>query len=121
MLDRTLAGEIGSFVGNDRQSRIDASLKLQAAAEDIAKNGRDNINECVKRHGRAAVAVCIAETLYERADRIGRWGYFWTYDVLGMLAGWTQGLRHRAYINDEQNHPTMICAYAKPLIDLWSE
>ena len=82
---------------------------------------RDTFSDCIRKHGVAAVAVCVATTLKERKERIDYWGYAWAQKVLAVLPqNITTMNLDRAYI-DDGIHPTAICDYSESLIRLTTE
>lgn len=117
MLDRTLEKEIKQLNGDgSRGSRFETIKKLRAAASDLSTPAvMDTFGECLRAHGRAAVAVCVAATLYVRQKRIDRWGLTWANDVLAVWTNRSPSMIESLCIQD-QLHPTRICDYANSLI-----
>ena len=124
MLDRTLSREIKALAGDgSREAKFSLLHRIDEAVKDMSTAAvRDTFNVIIRKHGRAVVAVCVAETLDTRKDRIDRWGLRWAQEVLALLPGnFTPGNRERAYIRDHDLHPTAICGYAAGFIRLTSE
>lgn len=122
-LDRTLEKEIRAVTGDgSRAAKFALLSKIDAAAADMSSPGiRETFCDCLRKHGRAVTAICVAVTLVERKERLDRWGLSWALDVVGLLpTNFTQGNKERAYINDGL-HPTRICEYARTFIRLTSE
>lgn len=121
-LDKTLVRELKTLDGNGtREARFDTLRRVLAAREDLSSpEVREKFSECLRRHGRPAVAVCVAATLYTRRERIDGWGLPWAFAV---LEHWTNRGAHfieRASIDDGL-HPTRICEYAGEFIRLTTE
>ena len=123
MLDRTIIREIKTLAGNgSRESKFDFLKKIEAAKQDLSSiHVRDTFNTCLRTHGRASVAVCIAVTLNSRKDRLDFWGWRWANEVLSLLpSSITPSNLERANI-DDGIHPTAICDYAVSFIKLTCE
>ena len=119
MLDRTFEREIKRLNGDgSREARFDTIKKLRAAMNDLSTpKVMETFNDCLRTHGHAAVAVCVAATLYERRERIDRWGFTWASAVLALWTNRTPAMVESICIRD-QLHPTRICDYASGLIKL---
>lgn len=122
MLENELAKEIKWFLGNptDRLERIKIVEKLKEAAKDMGEINRYNhaeaFAECLHKHGRAAVSVCIAATLWELRGRLGNWNFNWAIDVLNLWT-WKMGEHHIYMVSVHgKSHPTTICDYAGKFI-----
>lgn len=122
MLDRTLEKEIKRLIGDgSREARFDTIKKLRAAMNDLSTpKVMDTFNDCLRAHGRAAVSVCVAATLYERRERLDRWGLIWANEVLALWTNRTPSMVESICIRD-QLHPTRICDYANSLIKLTTQ
>ena len=122
-LDRSLVKEIKALTGDgSREAKFSLLRKLEAARKDLSTTRvRDTFTDCLKKHGRAAVAVCVAATLDARRDRLDGWGWRWARAVLDLLPfDVTPRNLERAHIEDGL-HPTRICEYAGDLIRLTTE
>lgn len=121
-LDGTLAKEIMKLNGNgSRESRFETLRLIQAAQRDLSKPDiRDRFTECLREHGRAVVAICVAVTLYTRKERIDNWGLLWALKVLDLWKNRGPQFIDRANITDGL-HPTRICEYAGEFIRLTTE
>lgn len=117
-LDRTFVREIKALFGDgSREAKFVALKLIDAARKDLSSTDiRRTFNDCIRKHGRAAVCVCVAATLDARKDRLDRWGWRWAFEVLSSIpCNMTPGNLGRAYI-DDGIHPTAICDYAGSLI-----
>jgi len=124
-LDNELAKEIKAFVGKgeERKSCVRVNQTVQKAAEEMEKASRYDgipIGECAKKYGRAAVAICIASTLWERKEILGNWNLEWAIDVLNQW-GWRDRYATRRGLIGGNAHPTAICCWAKSFIEYTSE
>ena len=123
MLENELAKEIKRFCGNptDRLERIKVVEKLRETAKDMEKINRYNheevFTECLHKHGRAAVSVCIAATLWELRGRLGNWNLPWAIDVMNLWT-WRAAEQHHNACIDGNSHPTTICDYARKFIKI---
>ena len=118
-LDRTFSREILAVNGDgSRDAKFQFLSRLEAAKRDLSTPGiASHFADCIKQHGRATVAICVAVTLRQRQDRIDGWGMPWALEVLKLWTNCTPANYHRAYIDDQLN-PTRICEYAASLIRL---
>ena len=121
-LDRTLAKEIKALNGDgSREARFDTLRRVEAARKDLSTpEVRDRFNDCIRKHGRAVVAICVAATLYTRRERLDRWGLKWALEALECWTNRGQSFVDRSYI-DDQLHPTRICEYAGSFIRATTE
>lgn len=123
MLDRTLAREIETLVGDgSREAKFALLKRLDAAREDFSTpNILYNFGENLVKHGRAVTAICVAVTLDARRDRLDYWEWHWSLEIIRLLpANFNQNNLSRAYIDDDL-HPTRICEYADSFINLTKE
>lgn len=97
--------------------RVEAANKALSAPE-VACGG---FYAAIKEHGRVPVAICVAATLYNRRERLDRWGFSWATEVLNLWTNRTPSGIDRATIRDEMLHPTSICRYAEEFIRLTME
>ena len=119
-LDRTLVRDIKSLIGNgSREAKFALLKRIDAAKKDLSTpQVRSTFNVCLRKHGRAVVAICVAATLDARKDRLDYWEWRWANDVLALLPkNITRGNLERAHI-DDGIHPTAICDYAGSFIRL---
>lgn len=117
-LDRTFVREVKALCGDgSRDAKFAMLRRIDAARKDLSTTEiRRTINDCIRKHGRAVVCVCVAATLDARKERLDRWGWRWAHEVLSILPhSITPGNLQRAHI-DDGIHPTAICAYAESLI-----
>ena len=117
MIDSELAREIRRENGDgSREAKFAFLRKIRAAAAQLSTpKAREEFTAALRQHGRAAVAICVAATLYARRERIDGWELTW---AMAVLALWTN--RPREYISaayiDDGLHPTRICEYAGSFI-----
>lgn len=121
-LDRTLSREIKALNGDgERADRFDTLRKVRAAVKDLSTpEVMNRFDDCIKSHGRAVVALCVASTIYSRRDRLDDYGLDWARSVLNL---WTN--KFPSYIDtaniDDGLHPTRIFEYAGSFIRLTTE
>ena len=122
-LDRTLAREIRSLGGDgSRAAKFALLRRIDAVRADLSTpQVMTNFDDCVMKHGRAIVAVCVAATLNARHDFIGDWKIYWIDGVLNVLPSCiTQQNLERAVIDDGL-HFSRVCEYARSFILATSE
>lgn len=121
-LDRELAREIKALNGDGtREARFETLRRVKAAQADLSTTKvRDSFTDCLREHGRAVTAICVASTLYERRERLESWGIPWAIAVLDLWANRGPSFIERAAIRDGL-HPTRICEYAGEFIELTTE
>ena len=71
-LDRTLAQELKAANGiGSRDAGLAFVKKVKAVSAELSSTRAYAVfDDCLARYGRAAVAVCVAATLYERRERL---------------------------------------------------
>lgn len=122
-LDRTLIKELKALIGDgSREAKFNMIAKLVAAKNDLSTTEvRETFTDCLRKHGRAAVAVCVAVTLDDRKERLGCANYEWALTVLSLIPyELTDVFRARVKIVDGI-HPTAINDYAGGLIKYTTE
>ena len=117
--DRGLKREIKEFLGSGttQAERATANMKINAAARDmgsISRYDEDPLAPHIKKHGRAAVALCIAATIEDMHERIGNWEYRWAMDV---LKAWTWRGGNRRGVIHTQGNPTLHEIWMRPFIE----
>ena len=124
-LDKELAGEIKREANGDcsRAARFDFMKRVDRAAKalsspDVARGG---FEATMKEHGRVPVTICVAATLWDRRERLDRWGIQWAQAVLNLWENRPPSGADRAIIHDSALHPTRICEYAGSFIRLPAE
>lgn len=124
-LDRVFANDIRREANGDgsREAKFAFMKRVEAAnkalsAPEVSDGGFDS---AIKEHGRIPVAICVAATLYNRRERLDRWGFSWAMEVLKLWTNRTPSGVDRATIMDEMLHPTRICGYAGDFIRLTIE
>lgn len=124
-IDKELVREIKKAQGDgEREARFAFWHDVQAARDlmgDRSFGGDSRINSCLRQYGRAATAVVIASTLFQRQERIDRWGLSWALKILELWTNRGPSFVERAAINDWFYHPTKICDYADFFIRLTTE
>lgn len=121
-IDRTLAREIKALNGDGtRDARFETLHKVRAANKDLSTpEVREHFNDCLKTHGRAVTALCVASTLYNRRERLDEWCLAWALAVLNLWTNKMPSFIDTATIYDGL-HPTRICEYAGSFIRLTTE
>ena len=116
-IDKELAKEIKALNGDgSRAARFETWRRVEAAKKELSStDAARKFGECLKKHGRAVVALCVASTLYERRERLDGWGIWWATAVLDIWTNRGPSFRERAAIDDGL-HPTRICEYAGPFM-----
>lgn len=117
-LDRTFTREIKALTGNgSKEAKFLLLERIDAACKDLSTTKvRSTFSDCICKHGRAVVCICVAATLDARKDRLDRWGWRWAHEVLSLLPqNFTPSNLQRAHI-DDGIHPTAICDYADEII-----
>lgn len=122
MIDRTLAREIKALNGDgSREARFETWRRVEAAKKELSStDAAEKFGGCLRKCGRAVVALCVASTLYEKRERLDGWGLQWSIAVLDLWTNRGSTFRERAVIEDGL-HPTRICDYAYEFIKLTSE
>ena len=116
-LDQTFARDIKKQANGDGSR--DAKFAFKRKVEEVARTlSTTNVPEifdgCLRKYGRVPVAICVAETIIERRDRLDLSSVEWALEVLKL---YTNAPRDKMYacINDGL-HPTTIEDYAGSLI-----
>lgn len=122
MLDRELVKEIRACNGDGtREAKFAFLVKLDAARRDLSTpDVMRTLMDCVAKHGRAVVAICVAATLAERGKRLDYWKKDWSDAVLEQWTNRAPSNLARAVINDGL-HPSKIQVYAGQFIWLTEE
>ena len=120
-LDRTIVREIKTANGDgSREARFKFLSPAKAAARELSTPAvMTEFNGAVKTYGRATIAVCVAATVLERRDRLGRSTVQWAQEVIRL---WTNRPNNLGCVVIRDNlHPTRIEEYAGALIRLTTE
>lgn len=125
MLSSVLTGEIKKFLGTGNHPEVYERLRETAKSmENINRYNHAGVDgeftKCLKKHGRAAVAICIASTLWEHRWRLDEWNLSWALDVLNLWT-WKHGESHLRACICGNSHPTTICNYSAEFIKLNSD
>lgn len=118
-LDQTFAREIIKQANGDgsREAKFAFKRKVEEAAKALSTTKAAEIfDECLIKYGRVPVAICVAETIIERRERLERCSVEWALAVIKL---YTNAPRDKMYacINDGL-HPTSIEEYTRSLIRL---
>lgn len=127
-LDRTFAKDLRAANGDgSREAKFILLKKIDAIAKAMSSCGDAEkcLTEMCILHGRAAVGICLAATIFMRKDRLELWGTWpltWAIKVLDL---WTTKPRtetgiDRAYIHDN-GHPEKMLNIAIPFINNTTE
>lgn len=121
-IDGELKKEIRNMNGDSsRAARLAMRDKVYAASKDLSTTKAPEIfTECLKKHGRGAVALAVASTLYERRERLEWWGMGWALAILDLWTTKKDYYVESAAIRDGL-HPSKICIYAGSFIKLTGE
>ena len=121
-LDRTFAQEIKKNANGDGSR--EACFAFLNPAKEVARklstpNVRNDFNDILREHGRIAVGLCVAVTVWERRNWLKQRTVQWAEEVLKL---WTNKPRDTLclFINDNL-HPSRIEEYAGSLINLTIE
>lgn len=124
-LDRVFARDINreANANGSRDAKFAFLKRVEAANKalsvpDVAHGGFDAV---IKEHGRVPVMICVAATLYNRRERLNKWGFLWATEVLNPWTNRPPSGVERATIRDDMLHPTSICGYAVDFIRLTTE
>jgi len=92
-LDRTFVNEIKKAANGDgsREYKFAFIKKLQEVSS--ALGHRYEFNDCIKKYGRAKVAICIAATIYQNQCEFERPEIAWALDVMSL---WTNKTGERS-------------------------
>lgn len=121
-LDREFSREI-SKVANGDGSR-EAKFSFKATVQEVKKalsntHAPKLFNACVKEYGRVPVAICTAQTIINRRDRLSGYMYQWAVEVMKL---WTNRTNDLGYaIIDDGLHPTRIEEYAGAFVRLTTD
>ena len=116
-LDQTFAKEI------KKQANGDGSREAKFAFKKVVENAAralstpkvaEVFNDCLKQYGRVPVAICVAETIIERRDRLDWRSYMWAIEVMKLYTN-APSDKLFAYIDDGL-HPSRIEEYAGSLM-----
>ena len=116
-LDQTFARDIKREANGDgsREAKFSFKAKVQATAKALSTpTVMEGFSGCLKEYGRVPVAICLAETIIERRDRLNQQVCDWADEVMKL---YTNAPLHRsfAYIDDNL-HPSRIEEYAGAFI-----
>ena len=89
-LDTAFANEIKRAGNGDggREHRFALMNELRETAEEL--NNRDGFDDCLKKYGRAKVALCVAATVSRSHDRYEQTQVAWAQTVLELWTNRTE-------------------------------
>ena len=121
-LDRTFAQEIKKTANGDgsREARFAFLDQARDAARRLSTpNVRNDFNDVLREYGRATVGICVAVTIWERRNWLGKQEAQWAEEVLKL---WTNRPCDDLclFINDGL-HPTRSEEYAGPVSQFTTE
>ena len=116
-LDTSFARELKKINGDGTRDAKFAFLRTaQAAAKEMSNpDVINNFNGIVKTHGQTTVAVCVAATAIERADRLNPVTVQWAREVIALWSNRPADLG--TVLIADGLHPTRIEQYAGTLIN----
>lgn len=122
IIEKELRREIMKMNGDrSREARIAMRDKVYAASVELSSTQAPYIfADVLKRHGRAAVALAVASTLWENRGRLENWNLDWALAVLKLWETKRSLYTETAAIRDGL-HPTRICEYAGEFIRMTGE
>ena len=112
-LDQTFAKEIKKQANGDgsREAKFAFKKKVEEVARTLSTpKAAEVFNDCVNAYGRVPVAICVAETIIERRDRLEWRSYMWALEVMKLYTNAAND-KTFAYIDDGL-HPSRIEEYA---------
>lgn len=121
-LDRTFIQEIKKTANGDgsREARIAFLRRAKEAARKLSTpDVMREFDNVLREYGRAAVGLCVAVTIRERRDRLGRRARLWAEETLKVWTNRPPDI-HCLYISDDL-YPSRIEEYAGPLIKFTTE
>lgn len=121
-LDRTFANEIKKQANGDgsREAKFAYRAKVKEVSGMLSTTKVEEIfDECIKKHGRVPVAICVAATIIERRDRVQSRAYMWAKEVMKLYVNAPPDKSYACI--DDGLHPTRIEDYARSLMQLTTE
>lgn len=116
-LDQTFARDIEKQANGDgsREAKFAFKKKVEETARALSTTKAAEIfDDCLKKYGRVPVAICVAQTIIERRDRLEWRSYMWALEVMRLYTNAPHN-KMFAYIDDGL-HPTRIEEYAGSLL-----
>lgn len=108
-LDATFSREIKKYAngdGSDDHRRQFASTLRHVQKELSTPKVIEIFPDCIKKYGHVPVAICVAVSIKERADRLGYSSIEWANEVLCLWTNKPHNITHFAITDDL--HPTRI-------------
>ena len=120
MLDKSFARELKLINGDGGRGDKFAFLgnAVAAAKEMSTPEIREKFSSMFKSYSRATIAICIAATIVDRADRLCPETVKWAREVLSYWTNRPSSIDR--VIIDDGLHPTRIEEYAADFIQLTS-
>lgn len=119
VLDREFEQEVRKTANGDgsREYKFAFWKQVRAAKEELSNTkAAELFDECVRKHGRVIIALCVAETLIARKDRLDNAEYGWALKVIDLWTNKPRDISGAAI--DDGIHPTRILDYAGDLIKI---
>ena len=113
-LDITFANEIKRTGNGDggREHRFAIMKELHEIADEL--NNRDGFDDCLKKYGRAKVALCVAATIVRSQDRYEQTHVAWAQAVLELWTNRTE--RGILDVLIVRLHPAYVAGNSRGLI-----
>lgn len=118
-MDETFAREIKKQANGDgsREAKFTFKKKVCAARNELSTpEVLDEFGVILKKHGRVPVAICVAATILERADRLNARSVEWAEKVMSLYTNCPLDKLYASY--NDGLHPSRIEEYAGALIKL---
>lgn len=121
-LDRTFSREIAKIANGDGSR--EAKFAFLKTAKEVKRTlstieAPRLFTECLKKYGRVPVAVCVAETVIDRRDRLDWVSYCWALEVLKLYTN--APCDKGCLIIEDGLHPTRIEEYAGSFMRVTAE
>lgn len=121
-LDKTFEREIRKQANGDgsREAKFAFKAKVVAARDELATpEVVTKFDEILKKHGRVPVAICVAATILERADRLNARSVEWARKVMSLYTNCPHDKSYSCF--NDGLHPSRIEEYAGPFMRLTTE
>jgi hypothetical protein len=104
-LDKTFANEVRKAANGDGSREHKFALLKELKEASAALSDRHAFESCLKKHGRAKVALCIASTIFKQEYRFDKTACAWARLVLDLWTNRYNGHVSEAIINI---HPAIL-------------
>lgn len=121
ILDKCFEREIKKVNGDGgRKAKFAFLNSAKAAARKLSTPNVASIyDECIKKYGRATIAICTAATIVERRDRLECSTVLWARQVLKLWFNCPSDIS--CVVIKDELHPTRIEEYAASLIRITTD